>query len=551
MTADWGPVDRLAQLAETIAGSWGARARASTTIGQERALLRLFGVHGIDATGRPLAGEVVERYVGRDHARLAGGVALPFAMALLEYDVPPQQAALDVASGAIDLALEAELLGQPDRRAVAEQEARRLAQAAMARIDANRTARLELMGVLGDAPRPWIGTTIVEPLVEAALDEAVARVGDGVDLLRVEVPVGRELASRLTDAGVEMPAWPWLDADRWAGDELGTPDLGRGAEKPPTGSQRGLAELRRMLDEVGAGRRGYVRLASAAPALAAPEQSVVASFERVDVVEADAMAEIVAGRVDPDRALSDHSFAHRLLRRAGSSILVGAGPLAVAPDLASGLPSNPATRAGRALALLLLGVALARGDGIEPELIIVGAVPPWLLDESGPAARALAEVALRRVLLPSHPLAFEEPATVPAVTAAAWPFVLAGVIPPGSSAALILRRPPGGPMRQSVLAGRAAASVAGEIGAAMGERQLAGLALDHAKAVVLAAIRTLEGLGDRGWRSVLGEAPGGGERVRIGGDAVVERTESFDPLAPAAAAERPKGQARPRPAPAD
>ena len=534
MTADWGPVDRLAQLAETIAGSWGARARASTTIGQERALLRLFGVHGIDATGRPLAGEVVERYVGRDQARLAGGVALPFAMALLEYDVPPQQAALDVASGAIDLALEAELLGRPDRRAVAEQEARRLAQAAMARIDANRTARLELMGVLGDAPRPWIGTTIVEPLVEAALDEAVARVGDGVDLLRVEVPVGRELASRLTDAGVEMPAWPWLDADRWAGDELDSADLGRGAEKPPTGSQRGLAELRRMLDEVGAGRRGYVRLASAAPALAAPEQSVVASFERVDVVEADAMAEIVAGRVDPDRALSDHAFAHRLLRRAGSSILVGAGPLVVAPDLASGLPSDPATRAGRALALLLLGVALARGDGIEPEQIIVGAVPPWLLDESWPAARALAEVALRRALLPSHPLAFEEPATVPAPTAAAWPFVLAGVIPPGSSAALILRRPPGGPMRGSVLAGRAAASVAGEIGAAMGERQLAGLALDHAKAVVLAAARTLEGLGDRGWRSVLGEAPGGGERLRIGGDAVVERTESFDALAPAA-----------------
>jgi hypothetical protein len=248
--------------------------------------------------------------------------------------------------------------------------------------------------------------------------------------------------------------------------------------------------------------------------------------------------------------LSDHAFAHRLLRRAGSSILMGAGPLAVAPDLASGLPSNPATRAGRALALLLLGVALARGDGIEPEQIIVGAVPPWLLDESGPAARALAEVALRRALLPSHPLAFEEPATVPAATAAAWPFVLAGVIPPGNSAALILRRPPGGPMRQAVLAGRAAASVAGEIGAAIGERQLAGPALDHAKAVVLAAIRTLEGLGDRGWRSVLGEAPGGGERLRIGGDAVVERTESFDPLT-AAATERSKGQPRPHPAPAD
>jgi hypothetical protein len=138
---------------------------------------------------------------------------------------------------------------------------------------------------------------------------------------------------------------------------------------------------------------------------------------------------------------------------------------------------------------------------------------------------------------------------VPA-TAAAWPFVLAGVIPSGSSAALILRRPSGGPMRPAVLAGRAAASVAGEIGAAMGERRLAGLALDHARAVVAAAVRTLEGLEDRGWRSVLGEAPGGGERLRIGGDAVVERTESFDPLADPEPA-RPRPEPRPRRAPAD
>ena len=58
---------------------------------------------------------------------LGGGIALPFAMALLEYDLEPQQLALDVASGAVDLALEAELLREPDRRAVAEAEATRLA----------------------------------------------------------------------------------------------------------------------------------------------------------------------------------------------------------------------------------------------------------------------------------------------------------------------------------------------------------------------------------------------------------------------------------------
>lgn len=488
-------------------------------------MLRLFGVQGLDSHGRPLAGEVVDRYVGRDPTRLASGIALPFAMALLEYDVPPQQLALDIASGAIDLALEAELLRERDRRQVAEDEARRHAAAAVARIDANRTARLELVGLLGDAPRPWIGTTLIEPGIERAITEATARMDDGVDLIRVEVPVGRELAMLLTDAGVDLPDWPPPEAfdreDRRRVDE----------DPPPTGSQRGLAELRRVLDEVAAGRRGYVRLATASPALAAPEQSVVASFERVDVVEADPIAEIVAGSVDPDRALADHAFAHRLLRRAGTTVLVGAGPLVVAPDLASGVPSDPATRAGRALALQLVGVALARGDRLPAEQIIVGAIPPWLLEESAPAARAAAEVALRRALLPDHPLGFEEPAALPD-RAETWPFVLSGVLPPGMTAALVLRNPVAGSMRSLVHAGRAAVTVGGALAVTFGERRLEGAALDHARGVVAAAIKTLERLGEVGWRSVLGDAPGGGERLRIGADAVTERSESFDPLAP-------------------
>jgi D-Lysine 5,6-aminomutase TIM-barrel domain of alpha subunit len=520
-TTDWGPLDRLAELAQTLAGAWGGRARSSTTVGQERAILRLFGVHGLDAAGRPLAGEVADRYVGHDRSRLASGIALPFAMALLEYDVGPQQLALDVASGAIDLAFEGELLRQLDRRQVAEEEAARLSAAALAHVDANRTARRELVGLLGDAPRPWIGTTLLESVIDAAVTEATNRIEDGIDLLRVEVPVGRELATSLADAGLEAADWQW--GERPPYDRRQDPDT------TPAGSQRGLAELRVLLDEEAANRRRYVRLATAAPPLAAPEQAVVAAFERIDLVEADPMAEIVAGSVDPDRALADHAFAHRLLRRAGTSVLVGAGPLVVAPDLASGIPSDAATRAGRALALQLLGVALARGDGLPPDRIVVGVLPPWLTDEPAPAARAAAEVALRRALLGDHPLAFEEPVGA-AEAAATWPFILAGVVPAGGATTLVTRTPTAGSMRTVVAGSRAAVTVGAELAGNLAARGLEGVALEHARGVVTAAIRTLERLADVGWRSVLGEAPGGGERVRIGADAVAERSEGFDAI---------------------
>src|SRR5664279_4263720 len=118
MSADWGPLDRLAARAEELAATMGARARMQTSVSQERALLRLFGVTGLDASGRPLAGATVDRWLARDPRGLGGGIALPFAMGLLEYDLDPQQLALDVASGSVDLGLEANLLREPDRRAV-------------------------------------------------------------------------------------------------------------------------------------------------------------------------------------------------------------------------------------------------------------------------------------------------------------------------------------------------------------------------------------------------------------------------------------------------
>ncbi len=377
-------IDRLADRAETLAGAWGARARASTTLGQERALLRLFGVTGLDRSGRPLAGAAVDRWLASAQDGLGSGIALPFAMALLEYDLDPQQLAMDVASGAVDLALEAELLRVPDRRAVAEAEATRLAGAAIERMDSDRVARRELVDLLGEARRPWLGTTVAEPDLDEALDEVADLAAAGYDLLRVEVPIGRELADQLQDAGLDVPEWhpherhAFQPARRGGGGTLGpSGDAGPldAAESAPSGSQRALARLRRVADGVAAERRGYVRLAMAIPPLGVPEGAVVASSERVDLVEADPVAEIVAGGVDPDRALADHAFARRLHRRADTLVSIGPGPLVVAPDLASGVPSDVATRSGRALALQLVGVALARADGIATERIVVGAYP--------------------------------------------------------------------------------------------------------------------------------------------------------------------------------
>ncbi len=518
-SSPWGDLDRLVAKAEALAGAWGGRARASTTVGRERAILRLFGVGGLDANGRTLAGTTVDRWLSSDPRGLAMGITLPFAMALVEYDLQPQQLALEVASGAVDLSLEAELLRQRDRRVVAEVEARRLAATALERIDAQRTVRHETISMLGDVPRPWLATTLSEPDLDDALEEAASLIEEGFDLLRVEIPINREQADRLTGAGRDVPEWrprtqPWVD----------------GQDPAPTGSQRALAVLRTAVDRAAAERQGYVRLASVAPSLGAPESAFVAAFERIDMIGSDVMAEIVADGVEPERALADHAFAHRLARHAGTSVLVGSGPLVVAPDLASGVPSDPATRAGRALALQLLGVTLACDDGLSPDLIVVGALPRWLTDEPAPAARAVAEVTVRRALYPAHPLAFVEPHLPPDMTIP-WSFVHAASAVHAGETALVLRRGGHGRAAAGTAArlGRSAASVASEVATATAAGPLTGTALEHARGMVDAALETMERLGDTGWRAVAGDPAEGRTRSRTT-DTVAERTDPFDPF---------------------
>ncbi len=532
-------LDRLAERAATLAGAWGARARASTTLGQERATLRLFGVSGLDASGRPLAGAAVDRWLSSARDGLGGGIALPFAMALLEYDLDPLQLALDVASGAVDLALEAELLREPDRRALAEAEARRLAGLAIDRIDADRVARRELLALLGDARRPWLGTSLAEPDLDGALDEVAALAEAGFDVLRVEVPIGRELADRMHDAGLDVPEWRPRegDAGRARRGARARPTGGSpipvefdDGELAPTGSQRALARLRRVADGVAAERRGYVRLATAIPPLGVPEGAVVAAFERVDIVEADPVAEIVVGGVDSDRSLADHAFARRLHRRADTYVAIGPGPLVVAPDLVSGVPSDPATRAGRALALQLLGVALARADGIAASRIIVGAYPGWLADEPAATARLLAEVDLRRRLFPDHILRFDEPSGPFGESPAArrWPILVGAALARAGSGSMLVRSPRGDAGR-SVADGRMIAETAAELAAASPPGPLHGDAATHAAASVAAALATLERLSDLGWRAVVGDD--GPTQRSMGGDAVAERLETFDAFA--------------------
>jgi hypothetical protein len=457
-------------------------------------------------------------------------VILPFAVAMLEYDLPARELALEGVRGAVDLCLEAELLDRPDRLAGAERLASQLLGSAFARFDANRTATREMREVLGVSDEPWLAVALRASEVEAAAGETRAVVGGGADVVQIRVPASWEFAEARRQAGLDAPDAVEVEGRagresrpggrRWqARRERPARPARSGSDPVPAGSQRGLASLRLAADEAAAERGCYASLMTVTSAFAAPEQAVVAAFERIDLVEADPIREIVEDNVDPERALADHAFAHRLQARAGCRVVMGPGPLALGADVASGMPSDAATRAGRGLALQALGVELALVDGLPEERLLIGALPSWVADE-GDACAILVQAWLRHLVFSGHPFVVAESDSEPQSDTALAALMTALS---GAAASLVVRRV--GPGRVSAASRdlRTAASAAAAVRASLGDGALHGAAADLAARTLRAAGATLERLAAEGWSSVLGPNGGRSEAERLGRAAVVER----------------------------
>jgi hypothetical protein len=472
----------LRQHAAALAASLHAVARLETTLACERAVLRLFGVAGLDHAGRPLAAEVVDRFATLGSSAPGGDIALPFAVAAAEYELAPSELALDVAAGNIDLSLEAELLGDPGRRRGAEALIAGWVAGAWERFDANRTAWVELLGLLGETPTPRFAVEM--PGLRAGDVAASMRsvVAGGADMICVPVPRDRELR-------------------RGLGEEVDRADADDDPSAAPAGSQRGLNVIRAALDVAAAESGRYVRLATRSVGLAEPEQAIVAGFERIDAVFTDPLEAVVDFGVDPARALADHAFAVALLGRSGATLVLGPGPLAVVSEMTRGEPPDPPMRMGRSLALQALSVELSRCAGLPDDRIGIAGLSRELLDGPAGMLQGFIELALRRLTFPDHELILEEPR--PGDAGPAWPIALTAWLGGGSAPSLVMGRTTTTAVASAVREMRSAVQAAAALAAAYGIDAPQGEAAVLAGQALGVAVATIRELADHGWERLL------------------------------------------------
>jgi len=262
---------------------------------------------------------------------------------------------------------------------------------------------------------------------------------------------------------------------------------------------------------------------TAASPLALPESSVVAVLERIDIVASDPVVDAVDGGIDPERALADAVFSYRLLERAGCTLVLGPGPLVVGPDLAAGAPADAPTRAGRALGLAVLSVALARAVGMPEERICLGGLPAWVSDEET-GALALVGVAVRRACLPGVPMAFEEPPSLHP----RWLALMAAGLAEAAPTALVVRDVGIAAVTPAVAATRSAIDVAEAASRAFEPRSLRPDGMELALAMLHAATDIVDRIADDGWRAVVPGLASG--RAPVGAGTTVRREPGSDPL---------------------
>jgi beta-lysine 5,6-aminomutase alpha subunit len=361
-------VTRARAAAEAIADDIQRHIEEHTTDSSERATLRLLGVAGVNDIDVPLVNVVIEQA----RELLPGGVTRPFVDLMIRTGKSAQEVAEGVAAGA--LALDEV---PAEHRAAAELRAAELATQGVARIDAVRRRREELVAACGEALKPYVYVIVATGNIyeDAAQAQAAARAGADV------IAVIRTTAQSLLDYV------PYGKTTEGFGGTYAT--------------QENFRLMRAALDEVGAELGRYIRLCNYASGLCMPEIATMGALERLDMMLNDSMYGIIFRNINMQRTFVDQYLSRLINARAGIIINTGEDNYLTTADAFE------------------KGYTVVSSDFINEAFALRANLEPWQIGlghafEINPATPdqvvyQIADAQLIRQLFPEYPLKYMPP----------------------------------------------------------------------------------------------------------------------------------------------
>ncbi|HQH21025.1 MAG TPA: lysine 5,6-aminomutase subunit alpha [Thermoleophilia bacterium] len=361
-------VDRARAAADAIADDIQRHIDEHTTDTTERASLRLLGITGVNEIDVPLVNVVVE------HARslLPSGILRPFVDLMDRTGRGAQEVAEGVAAGELTLAPV-----PPERCEGVEARAEALAREGVARIDAVRARRNELVATVGEPPKPYVYVIVATGNIyeDAAQAKAAARAGADV------IAVIRTTAQSLLDYV------PYGETTEGFGGTYAT--------------QENFRLMRAALDEVGEELGRYVRLCNYASGLCMPEIATMGALERLDMMLNDSMYGIIFRNINMQRTFVDQYLSRLINARAGIVINTGEDNYLTTAD---------AFEAGHTVVSSdFINEAFALRANLEPWQIGLGHA--FEIDPAKPdqVVYQIADAQLIRQLFPGYPLKYMPP----------------------------------------------------------------------------------------------------------------------------------------------
>lgn len=363
-------IDKVKSLAKSIAGLIQEFVKKNSSVSVERAILRLYGVDGVDSESTPLPNRMVD--ILREKGKISVGVSKCFAAAMLESGRNAQTTAELIVDEKINF-------GDYEKHSPAEiqNKENELALAAVSRLDFTRKKKIEKQQKHPVPRQPWRYLIVATGNIYEDRTQAVSAVLAGADIIAVI----RSTAQSLLDY---VPFGPTTEG---FGGTFAT--------------QANFKIMRQALDEAAIEAGRYIRLVNYSSGLCMAEIAACAALEDLDMLLNDSMYGILFRDINMKRTFIDQYFSRLLCSRAKIIINTGEDNYLTTADAIESAHTVTASQ--------LINEAMARNALLTDELLGLGHA-----FEINPKVRnallyELAHAQLARQLFPNAPLKYMPP----------------------------------------------------------------------------------------------------------------------------------------------
>lgn len=285
-------ITRLKTKAKEIADQVQTMIDQYSSVSVERAVLRLYGVDGVNEEGTPLPNRLVE--ILQAKGTLDSGASGHFAAAMLESGRDAVATAELIEQGQIDFGNITRF--SADEVSAKEQE---LCEAAIERLDNTRKVKAEKKKKFPEGPQPWKYLIVATGNIYEDRTQAKAAAGSGADIIAVIRSTAQSLLDYI----------PYGATTEGFGGTFAT--------------QENFKIMREALDEACEENDRYIRLVNYASGLCMAEIAACAAMEDLDMLLNDSMYGILFRDINLKRTFIDQHFSRLICSRA--KIIINTG----------------------------------------------------------------------------------------------------------------------------------------------------------------------------------------------------------------------------------